>query len=160
MLFRSKGGPAISATPTSVVQIAPSRGMSPAERLNRELASLAQHPGLDGAVQGAKAGEGSATNNRAGFLRAVDQFDTLSQLADKNESPEIIDDLIDSVYDIEDSIDSEVAPPWIWRLLDSIEQLLLTHKQEGTPVSLSCAAVLRQSARLIENFEEDACGGE
>ena len=153
---QSKGGPAFSATPTSVVQIAPSRGMSPAERLNRELASLAQHPGLDGAVQGAKAGEGSATNNRAGFLRAVDQFDTLSQLADKNESPEIIDDLIDAVYDIEDSIDSEVAPPWIWRLLDSIEQLLLTHKQEGTPVSLSCAAVLRQSARLIENFEEDA----
>ena len=153
---QGKGGPAISATPTSVVQIAPSRGMSPAERLNRELASLAQHPGLDGAVQGAKAGEGSATNNRAGFLRAVDQFDTLSQLADKNESPEIIDDLIDAVYDIEDSIDSEVAPPWIWRLLDSIEQLLLTHKQEGTPVSLSCAAVLRQSARLIENFEEDA----
>ena len=153
---QGKGGPAISATPTSVVQIAPSRGMSPAERLNRELASLAQHPGLDGAVQGGKAGEGSATNNRAGFLRAVDQFDTLSQLADKNESPEIIDDLIDSVYDIEDSIDSEVAPPWIWRLLDSIEQLLLTHKQEGTPVSLSCAAVLRQSARLIENFEEDA----
>ena len=153
---QGKGGPAFSATPTSVVQIAPSRGMSPAERLNRELASLAQHPGLDGAVQGAKAGEGSATNNRAGFLRAVDQFDTLSQLADKNESPEIIDDLIDSVYDIEDSIDSEVAPPWIWRLLDSIEQLLLTHKQEGTPVSLSCAAVLRQSARLIENFEEDA----
>ena len=153
---QSKGGPAFSATPTSVVQIAPSRGMSPAERLNRELASLAQHPGLDGAVQGGKAGEGSATNNRAGFLRAVDQFDTLSQLADKNESPEIIDDLIDSVYDIEDSIDSEVAPPWIWRLLDSIEQLLLTHKQEGTPVSLSCAAVLRQSARLIENFEEDA----
>ena len=153
---QGKGGPAFSATPTSVVQIAPSRGMSPAERLNRELASLAQHPGLDGAVQGAKAGEGSATNNRAGFLRAVDQFDTLSQLADKNESPEIIDDLIDAVYDIEDSIDSEVAPPWIWRLLDSIEQLLLTHKQEGTPVSLSCAAVLRQSARLIENFEEDA----
>ena len=153
---QGKGGPAISATPTSVVQIAPSRGMSPAERLNRELASLAQHPGLDGAVQGAKAGEGSATNNRAGFLRAVDQFDTLSQLADKNESPEIIDDLIDAVYDIEDSIDSEVAPPWIWRLLDSIEQLLLTHKQEGTPVSLNCAAVLRQSARLIENFEEDA----
>ena len=153
---QSKGGPAFSATPTSVVQIAPSRGMSPAERLNRELASLAQHPGLDGAVQGAKAGEGSATNNRAGFLRAVDQFDTLSQLADKNESPEIIDDLIDAVYDIEDSIDSEVAPPWIWRLLDSIEQLLLTHKQEGTPVSLNCAAVLRQSARLIENFEEDA----
>ena len=153
---QSKGGPAFSATPTSVVQIAPSRGMSPAERLNRELASLAQHPGLDGAVQGAKTGESSATNNRAGFLRAVDQFDTLSQLADKNESPEIIDDLIDSVYDIEDSIDSEVAPPWIWRLLDSIEQLLLTHKQEGTPVSLSCAAVLRQSARLIENFEEDA----
>ena len=153
---QSKGGPAFSATPTSVVQIAPSRGMSPAERLNRELASLAQHPGLDGAVQGAKAGEGSATNNRAGFLRAVDQFDTLSQLADKNESPEIIDDLIDAVYDIEDSIDSEVAPPWIWRLLDSIEQLLLTHKQEGTPVSLSCASVLRQSARLIENFEEDA----
>ena len=153
---QGKGGPAISATPTSVVQIAPSRGMSPAERLNRELASLAQHPGLDGAVQGGKAGEGSATNNRAGFLRAVDQFDTLSQLADKNESPEIIDDLIDAVYDIEDSIDSEVAPPWIWRLLDSIEQLLLTHKQEGTPVSLSCAAVLRQSARLIENFEEDA----
>ena len=153
---QGKGGPAISTTPTSVVQIAPSRGMSPAERLNRELASLAQHPGLDGAVQGGKAGEGSATNNRAGFLRAVDQFDTLSQLADKNESPEIIDDLIDSVYDIEDSIDSEVAPPWIWRLLDSIEQLLLTHKQEGTPVSLSCAAVLRQSARLIENFEEDA----
>ena len=153
---QGKGGPAISATPTSVVQIAPSRGMSPAERLNRELASLAQHPGLDGAVQGAKVGEGSATNNRAGFLRAVDQFDTLSQLADKNESPEIIDDLIDAVYDIEDSIDSEVAPPWIWRLLDSIEQLLLTHKQEGTPVSLSCAAVLRQSARLIENFEEDA----
>ena len=153
---QGKGGPAISATPTSVVQIAPSRGMSPAERLNRELASLAQHPGLDGAVQGGKTGEGSATNNRAGFLRAVDQFDTLSQLADKNESPEIIDDLIDAVYDIEDSIDSEVAPPWIWRLLDSIEQLLLTHKQEGTPVSLSCAAVLRQSARLIENFEEDA----
>ena len=153
---QGKGGPAFSATPTSVVQIAPSRGMSPAERLNRELASLAQHPGLDGAVQGAKAGEGSATNNRAGFLRAVDQFDTLSQLADKNESPEIIDDLIDAVYDIEDSIDSEVAPPWIWRLLDSIEQLLLTHKQEGTPVSLSCASVLRQSARLIENFEEDA----
>ena len=153
---QGKGGPAISTTPTSVVQIAPSRGMSPAERLNRELASLAQHPGLDGAVQGGKAGEGSATNNRAGFLRAVDQFDTLSQLADKNESPEIIDDLIDAVYDIEDSIDSEVAPPWIWRLLDSIEQLLLTHKQEGTPVSLSCAAVLRQSARLIENFEEDA----
>ena len=153
---QGKGGPAISATPTSVVQIAPSRGMSPAERLNRELASLAQHPGLDGAVQGAKAGEGSATNNRAGFLRAVDQFDTLSQLADKNESPEIIDDLIDAVYDIEDSIDSEVAPPWIWRLLDSIEQLLLTHKQEGTPVSLKCAAVLQQSARLIENFEEDA----
>ena len=153
---QGKGGPAISTTPTSVVQIAPSRGMSPAERLNRELASLAQHPGLDGAVQGAKVGEGSATNNRAGFLRAVDQFDTLSQLADKNESPEIIDDLIDAVYDIEDSIDSEVAPPWIWRLLDSIEQLLLTHKQEGTPVSLSCAAVLRQSARLIENFEEDA----
>ncbi|WP_225756810.1 Hpt domain-containing protein [Cardiobacterium sp. Marseille-Q4385] len=153
---QGKGGPAISATPTSVVQIAPSRGMSPAERLNRELASLAQHPGLDGAVQGAKAGEGSATNNRAGFLRAVDQFDTLSQLADKNESPEIIDDLIDAVYDIEDSIDSEVAPPWIWRLLDSIEQLLLTHKQEGTPVSLSSASVLRQSARLIENFEEDA----
>ena len=153
---QGKGGSAISTTPTSVVQIAPSRGMSPAERLNRELASLAQHPGLDGAVQGAKVGEGSATNNRAGFLRAVDQFDTLSQLADKNESPEIIDDLIDAVYDIEDSIDSEVAPPWIWRLLDSIEQLLLTHKQEGTPVSLSCAAVLRQSARLIENFEEDA----
>jgi len=153
---QGKGGPAFSATPTSVVQIAPSRGMSPAERLNRELASLAQHPGLDGAVQGGKAGEGSATNNRAGFLRAVDQFDTLSQLADKNESPEIIDDLIDAVYDIEDSIDSEVAPPWIWRLLDSIEQLLLTHKQEGTPVSLNCAAVLRQSARLIENFEEDA----
>ena len=153
---QGKGGPAFSATPTSVVQIAPSRGMSPAERLNRELASLAQHPGLDGAVQGGKAGEGSVTNTRAGFLRAVDQFDTLSQLADKNESPEIIDDLIDAVYDIEDSIDSEVAPPWIWRLLDSIEQLLLTHKQEGTPVSLSCAAVLRQSARLIENFEEDA----
>ncbi|WP_172633753.1 response regulator [Cardiobacterium valvarum] len=153
---QGKGGPAISATPTSVVQIAPSRGMSPAERLNRELASLTQHPGLDGAVQGGKAGEGSATNNRAGFLRAVDQFDTLSQLADKNESPEIIDDLIDAVYDIEDSIDSEVAPPWIWRLLDSIEQLLLTHKQEGTPVSLKCAAVLQQSARLIENFEEDA----
>ena len=152
-----KNGATISATPDSVVQITPSRGISPAERLNRELASLAQHPGLDDAVQGGKAGGGdSATGNRAGFLRAVDQFDTLSQLADKSDSPTIIDDLIDSVYDIEDSIDSEVAPPWIWRLLDSIEQLLLTHKQEGTPISLSCAAVLRQSARLIENFEEDA----
>ena len=95
-------------------------------------------------------------NNRAGFLRAVDQFDTLSQLADKTESPELIDDLIDAVYDIEDSIDSDAAPPWVWRLLDSIEQLLLTHKQEGTPVSLSCAAVLRQSANLIENYEEEA----
>ena len=153
---RGKGGSAISVTPASVVQVSPSRSMSPAERLNQELASLAQHPGLDDAVQGGKTGDGSAASNRAGFLRAVDQFDTLSQLADKNESPEIIDDLIDAVYDIEDSIDSEVAPPWIWRLLDSIEQLLLTHKQEGTPVSLSCAAVLRQSAGLIENFEEDA----
>ena len=152
-----KNGATVSATPDSVVQITPSRGISPAERLNRELASLAQHPGLDDAVQGGKAGGGdSATGNRAGFLRAVDQFDTLSQLADKSDSPAIIDDLIDSVYDIEDSIDSEVAPPWIWRLLDSIEQLLLTHKQEGTPISLSCAAVLRQSAGLIENFEEDA----
>ena len=128
------------------------RRANPAERLSQELASLAQHPGLDNAIHAEK----SVENNRAGFLRAVDQFDTLSQLADKAESPELIDDLIDAVYDIEDSIDSDAAPPWVWRLLDSIEQLLLTHKQEGTPVSLSCAAVLRQSANLIENYEEEA----
>ena len=128
------------------------RRANPAERLSQELASLAQHPGLDNAIHAEK----SVENNRAGFLRAVDQFDTLSQLADKTESPELIDDLIDAVYDIEDSIDSDAAPPWVWRLLDSIEQLLLTHKQEGTPVSLSCAAVLRQSANLIENYEEEA----
>ena len=128
------------------------RRANPAERLSQELASLAQHPGLDNAIHAEK----SVESNRAGFLRAVDQFDTLSQLADKTESPELIDDLIDAVYDIEDSIDSDAAPPWVWRLLDSIEQLLLTHKQEGTPVSLSCAAVLRQSANLIENYEEEA----
>ncbi|MDO4642295.1 MAG: Hpt domain-containing protein [Cardiobacteriaceae bacterium] len=131
--------------------------VNPAERLNQELASLAQHPGLDNALNQDRYGEsGSATANRAGFLRAVDQFETLSQLADKNDAPEVVDDLLDSVYEIEDSIDSEVAPPWIWRLLDSIEQLLLTHKHEGTPLSLSCASVLRQSAGLIENFEEEA----
>ena len=128
------------------------RRANPAERLSQELASLAQHPGLDNAIHAEK----SVESNRAGFLRAVDQFDTLSQLADKTESPELIDDLIDAVYDIEDSIDSDAAPPWVWRLLDSIEQLLLTHKQEGMPVSLSCAAVLRQSANLIENYEEEA----
>ena len=128
------------------------RRANPAERLSQELASLAQHPGLDNAIHAEK----SVENNRAGFLRAVDQFDTLSQLADKTESPELVDDLIDAVYDIEDSIDSDAAPPWVWRLLDSIEQLLLTHKHEGTPVSPSCAAVLRQSANLIENYEEEA----
>ena len=132
------------------------RRANPAERLSQELASLAQHPGLDNAINAEKSGEASAAANRAGFLRAVDQFETLSQLADKTESPELVDDLIDAVYDIEDSIDSDAAPPWVWRLLDSIEQLLLTHKHEGTPVSLSCAAVLRQSANLIENYEEEA----
>ena len=132
------------------------RRANPAERLSQELASLAQHPGLDNAINAEKSGEASAAANRAGFLRAVDQFETLSQLADKTESPELVDDLIDAVYDIEDSIDADAAPPWVWRLLDSIEQLLLTHKHEGTPVSLSCAAVLRQSANLIENYEEEA----
>ena len=132
------------------------RRVNPAERLSKELASLAQHPGLDDAVSQDKGSEISAAASRAGFLRAVDQFETLSQLADKTESPELIDDLIDAVYDIEDSIDADTAPQWVWRLLDSIEQLLLTHKHEGTPVSLSCAAVLRQSADLIENYEEEA----
>ena len=131
------------------------RRANPAERLSQELASLAQHPGLENAINQEKSSESSAAASRAGFLRAVDQFDTLSQMADKTESPELVDDLIDAVYDIEDSIDSDAAPPWVWRLLDSIEQLLLTHKQEGTPVSLSCAAVLRQSANLIENYEEE-----
>ena len=131
------------------------RRANPAERLSQELASLAQHPGLENAINQEKNSESSAAASRAGFLRAVDQFDTLSQMADKTESPELVDDLIDAVYDIEDSIDSDAAPPWVWRLLDSIEQLLLTHKQEGTPVSLSCAAVLRQSANLIENYEEE-----
>ena len=128
------------------------RRANPAERLSQELASLAQHPGLDNAIHAEK----SVESNRAGFLRAVDQFDTLSQLADKTESPELIDDLIDAVYDIEDSIDSDAAPPWVWRLLDSIEQLLLTYKHEGKPVGEECTAVLRQSAGLIENYEEEA----
>ena len=143
---------AISLSDLNSILAGMPRRANPAERLSQELASLAQHPGLDNAIHAEK----SVESNRAGFLRAVDQFDTLSQLADKTESPELIDDLIDAVYDIEDSIDSDAAPPWVWRLLDSIEQLLLTHKQEGTPVSLSCAAVLRQSANLIENYEEEA----
>lgn len=88
------------------------------------------------------------------FLRAVDRFENLSKMAETHQGPEIIDDLLDAVYDIEDSIDPRNTPNWVWQVLDSIEQMLLNHKQSGEGINLNVASVLRQSASLIENYQE------
>ena len=136
----------------------PSVSMRPsaaAQRLSEELEQLAQHPALDDAVAGRTSGKRvDGESGAAVFLHAVDKFETLSQQLENSNDPESINELIESVYDIEDSIEPETAPDWIWQMLDAVEQLLLMYKYQGSGVSLSAASILRQSANLIEHHLE------
>lgn len=131
------------------------RPSAAAQRLSRELEELSQHPALNDAVN--RSSSGTVSNARSGpavFLHAVDKFDTLSQQVENSNDPDAINELIESVYDIEDSIEPETAPDWIWRMLDAVEQLLLMYKYQGAAVSLSAASILRQSAHLIEHHKD------
>ncbi|MDO4776614.1 MAG: Hpt domain-containing protein [Cardiobacteriaceae bacterium] len=131
------------------------RPSAAAQRLSRELEELSQHPALNDAVN--RSSSVAASNARSGpavFLHAVDRFETLSQQVENSNDPDAINELIESVYDIEDSIEPETAPDWIWRMLDAVEQLLLMYKYQGAAVSLSAASILRQSAHLIEHHKD------
>ena len=138
--------------PQSAVSISPSVA---AQRLSRELEELSQHPALNDAVNRSSSGAiSSVRSGPAVFLHAVDKFETLSQQVENSNDPDAINELIESVYDIEDSIEPETAPDWIWRMLDAVEQLLLMYKYQGAAVSLSAASILRQSAHLIEHHRD------
>ncbi len=91
------------------------------------------------------------------FLRALDRFENLSQMVKTNQRADLVDDLLDSVYDIEDSLDSSTTPGWVWNVLSTIEDLLTTHKERGDLLSPNVANLLRQSVNIIENYQE---GGE
>ena len=91
------------------------------------------------------------------FLRALDCFENLSQMVKTNQRADLVDDLLDSVYDIEDSLDSSTTPGWVWNVLSTIEDLLTTHKERGDLLSPNVANLLRQSVNIIENYQE---GGE
>lgn len=94
--------------------------------------------------------------SRLNFLNSLDGFDSsISKVEQElSSSGDVIDDLINSVYDIEDNIDEKASPDWVWRMLDALEQLLLLHKQHRTELSSNAASVLRRSVGLIENFNE------
>ena len=94
--------------------------------------------------------------SRLNFLNSLDGFDSsISKIEQEpSGSGDVIDDLINSVYDIEDNIDEKASPDWVWRMLDALEQLLLLHKQHRTDLSANAASVLRRSVGLIENFNE------
>ncbi len=90
------------------------------------------------------------------FLRAVDRFENLSQMVESNQNGELVDDLLDSIYDIEDSLDSSETPGWVWNVLGTIEELLNSYKESGEQLSYNMANSLRQSANIIENYQESS----
>uniref|UniRef100_UPI000AF58807 hybrid sensor histidine kinase/response regulator n=1 Tax=Suttonella ornithocola TaxID=279832 RepID=UPI000AF58807 len=124
----------------------------PVVRLSEELSTIARHTSLSDAFS---TKSDTRHPGMAAFLNAIDQFETLSQRAEKDSSPELIDDLIESVYDIEDVLDTSATPDWIWRMLDAIEQLLLMHKTQEGGLSLNAVSILRESAQLIEHYNND-----
>ena len=141
-------------TPSLSSANAPKANAHSVSRLSDELSKISAHPSLENAV-GAKESEQHQSSGLGKFLNAVDKFESLSQQVEDNSTPEMLDNLIESVYDIEDSIEAGSVPDWIWRMLDAIEQLLLAHRNQGSGISLSAASILRQSIDLIENFDDD-----
>lgn len=141
-------------TPSLSSANAPKANAHSVSRLSDELSKISAHPSLENAV-GAKESEQHPSSGLGKFLNAVDKFESLSQQVEDNNTPEMLDNLIESVYDIEDSIEAGSVPDWIWRMLDAIEQLLLAHRSQGSGISLSAASILRQSIDLIEHFDDN-----
>lgn len=120
-----------------------------ANALNQQLDAIAQHPSLHDAVQSP-----AADSIPENFLKAVGNFNHTLAQAEEKATQESIDDSLEAVYQIEDTIQPGDVPPWVWRVLDAIEQLLQSHRVNGVALSDKIGPLLHQAIKLIEHHKE------
>lgn len=128
------------------------RSSAAADRLRSELQSIAQHPALSASNEPSSDEEKEALG-QAAFYHAVDKFEYLSVNNDVYVNVDAIDELLDSIYDIEGNIQDN-APDWVWRMLEALEQLVLVHRYQNKLIAEVARDVLKESAHLLEHFNE------
>ncbi|TGA64677.1 hybrid sensor histidine kinase/response regulator [Dichelobacter nodosus] len=133
---------------------------APSSRLSEELSNITKVPSesaSEGSVYSFSFdGARPPVRDASLFLRALDEFSGRFQSLEEDASEDKIEELLDSVYEIEDSLDLNDVPAWIWRLLDAMEQLLLQYRKVGGKGIRQSTPLLKQSLDLIEHYSDDS----